>query len=252
MPSIPPTLVPPLVTNFVRARGVYSRYDSDLPQRVRYWAARSARLDLLPPSVDLESGLIVDLGANHGGWSASVLKVVPRARIVAVEPAPEPGGQLEARFAGDDRVTVDRRAVAGEPGTAEFHLTEHSHNSSLRTPDPSMQERYADGGWAVAQTIEVETTTVDEIVGDRDVALLKIDVQGGEREVLRGATRTLPRTNAVLLEITFISHYSGDATFPELHETMTAAGFELAAMSEPERTADGVLAWADGCYVRRG
>lgn len=243
--------MPPLVGNFARARRVYARYDSPLPRRKRYWAARSARLDLLPPQVDLESGLIVDLGANHGGWSSAVLKVVPRARIVAVEPAPEPGRKLAARFADDDRVTVERLAVAAEKGTAEFHLTAHSHNSSLRVPDATMKERYADRGWGIAETIQVETTTVDEIVGDREVALLKIDVQGAEREVLAGATRTLPRTRAILLEITFVSHYSGDATFPELHELTTCAGFELAAMTEPERTADGMLAWADGCYVRR-
>jgi FkbM family methyltransferase len=218
---------------------------------VRYWATRSARLDLLPPEVDLESALIVDLGANHGGWSSALLKVAPRARVVAVEPAPEPGAQLEARFGGDDRVTVDRRAVAAGPGTADFHVTAHSHNSSLRVPDDNVEERYGDSGWAVARTIQVETTSLDDIVGDRDVALLKIDVQGGEREVLAGAARTLPRTGAVLLEITFVSHYSGDATFPELHQLMTGAGFELAAMSEPERTADGMLAWADACYLRR-
>ena len=65
-----------------------------------FGAAREARLDLLPGWVDLRAGIVADIGANVGDWSAAVLRVVPEARVLAVEPAPEPLRRLSERFAG--------------------------------------------------------------------------------------------------------------------------------------------------------
>ena len=53
-----------------------------------FGAAREARLDLLPGWVDLRTGIVADIGANVGDWTAAVLRVVPAARVLAVEPAP--------------------------------------------------------------------------------------------------------------------------------------------------------------------
>ena len=47
------------------------------------------------------------------------------------------------------------------------------------------------------------------------------------------------RTAAVLIEVTFVSHYDGDATFPALHEQLSAHGFSLNALSEPFRAQRG-------------
>jgi hypothetical protein len=110
-------------------------------------------------------------------------------------------------------------------------------------------DEFYDRGWNVRDTVSVETTTVDELAGNRTIGLLKIDVQGAEQEVLAGATATLPRTSAVMLEVTFVSHYEGDATFVQLHETMQEAGFRLAGISPPARTPQGAMLTADACYV---
>ena len=106
------------------------------------------------------------------------------------------------------------------------------------------------GGWLVKDTLIVETTTVDTLAAGRSVAVLKIDVQGSEREVLTGAEQTLPRTQAVLLEVTFVSHYQGDATFPWLHNFLTDEGFELVGLSDPFLSQQGRMLWCDACYLR--
>jgi FkbM family methyltransferase len=211
-----------------------------------------SRLHLLPADLDLTSGLVLDVGANEGSFTNAILALAPGARVLAVEPAPGPQAQLRERFGADARVEVAAQALADRSGTATFHLTEHSHNSSLRTPRAEMTGLYEDEGWRVAGAIEVPVTTLDELVGERDVAVLKLDVQGGEREVLRGGAATLARTRAVLMEVTFVSHYEGDATFDGLHQEMVGLGFELISVSEPGRTAGGdVATWADACYARR-
>jgi FkbM family methyltransferase len=242
VPSIRTAIMPELVREFGQAREL----GVDL---FTYRAMRAARLDLLP-SVDLlRQGLIVDLGANVGDWTAAVLRVAPGAEIIAVEPAPEPRQALHRRFGG--RITVDPRAVSSKAGIAPFHVTGHSHSASLRTPHPESDALYGvPGAWKVKETIEVETTTVDQLVAGRSVAVLKIDVQGAERDVLAGALDTLSRTRAVLLEVTFTSHYTGDTTFPWLHEHMLERAFELVGLSAPFVSSRNTVLWCDACYAR--
>lgn len=215
---------------------------------VHQWrAAQYAGLDLLP-TLNLREGLALDLGANIGDWTAAVLTVEPSLTVVAAEPADGPRRTLEQRFGKDRRVTIDPRAVSDTSGSRDFHITAHSHNASLHSPRTAMNDHYGHG-WETAHVTTVETTTVDDLSGDRDVALLKIDVQGAEREVLAGAAKTLRRTSAVLLEVTFVSHYHGDTTFPVLHELMAAEGFELANISPPRMSARNTALWCDACYV---
>jgi FkbM family methyltransferase len=218
-----------------------------------FGAAREARLDLLPGWVDLRAGVVADVGANVGDWSAAVLRVVPEARVVAIEPAPEPRRRLSERFAGVPGISIDGRAVSDRPGTAVLHVTGHSHNSSLHAPHGGMGSLYETAtGWEVVDRVQTPTTTLDELLAGEDVALLKIDVQGAEREVLRGADQVLGRTAAILIEVTFVSHYDGDATFPALHEQLSGSGFSLNALSDPFRASRGTgsILWADACYCR--
>jgi FkbM family methyltransferase len=217
----------------------------------RYQAARAARLDLLPPQLDLADALVLDIGANVGSWTASLLQAEPSARVIAVEPNDVPRAALLRRFERDPRVRVDPRAVSSEPCTVRFHLTGHTHNASLLTPRPEMQELY--GGsteWAVERVVEVAATTVDELTSGEPVGLLKIDVQGAERKVIAGARETLARTSAVLLEVTFVSHYEDDSDFPSLHGVMRENGFTLVDLSKPFATARHPALWSDACYVR--
>jgi FkbM family methyltransferase len=215
-----------------------------------YRNAWLSRVHLLPPSCPFDRQLVVDVGANEGNFSAAILSLVPWARVLAVEPAAEPRRRLEARLSGRSHVEIVGQAVADVAGTATFNITAHGHNSSLHKPRPVMQELYDDPGWAVVREEQVETTTLDRLVGDRDVAVLKLDVQGGELDVLRGGVETLQRTAAVLLEVTFVSHYEGDASFQRLNEEMVERGFDLVGLSQPATTREGVTTWADACYAR--
>jgi hypothetical protein len=96
----------------------------------------------------------------------------------------------------------------------------------------------------------VPTVSLDELAGEEAVAVVKLDVQGAELDVLRGGSQALARTRAVLMEVTFVSHYHDDAGFQALNRHMLDAGFELVAISEPGRTRSGEATWADACYAR--
>ena len=239
--------LPIAATRALEARRIFRRRgltDVSLRSAFQAWLAR---VHLLPADLDLRGASVVDIGANEGAFSAGVLAVAPQARIVAVEPGPGPRERLRARIGGYSNVEIVEAAVARESGSAAFHLTSHDHGSSLR--EPSAEGRAA-VGLDVVETIEVPTLSLDDLVGDRPVDVLKIDVQGSELDVLQGGRGVLDRTRAVLLEMNFFSQYEGDATFDALHSEMTGAGFALVNVSPPLTTPDGTAVFVDGCYAR--
>jgi FkbM family methyltransferase len=207
----------------------------------------SSRIGLVPKSVDLRGGPLIDVGANQGDWTAAALKVLPSARVIALEPAADSLQRLTQRFGMDPRVTLIGVAASSRNGHAEFHVTGHSHNSSLHEPR-DMSSDY-DSGWEKQSTVSVATATLDSLLKDESPSLLKIDVQGAELEVLEGASEILVRTSAVLLEVTTRSHYVGDASFSTLHDAMSGSGFALANLSEPFVNPTGEALWFDACYI---
>jgi FkbM family methyltransferase len=216
----------------------------------RFRAAKAAHLDLVPPGVALTDGLIVDVGANVGAWTAAVLRAEPSARVLAVEPNKEARARLEGQFDGDPRVRIDPRAASSAPGVLDFHLNRQTHNGSLLPPRPEMQRFYGvTTEWVVQKVVQIEATTLDELTAGEPVSLLKIDVQGAECMVLAGASSTLERAAAILLEVNFVPHYEGGSDFATIHVMMREYGFVLAALSEPFATKHHPALWADACYV---
>jgi FkbM family methyltransferase len=246
-----PLLTPVALREALDARKIFQARGLQAGSLVDARRAYLSRVHLIPPSVDLRSGLIVDIGANEGNFSAAVAALAPGARIIACEPNPAPRERLRARLG--DKVEIVDQAIGLEQGRAIFNITGMDHNSSLREPRSEemgqlMQEAE---GWAVTERLEVEVTTLDALVGDREVAVVKLDVQGAELDVLLGGGEALARTQAVLMEVTFFSHYEADATFGALHARMVDLGFELVAMAQPALAGEqGRFAWSDACYAR--
>lgn len=204
-------------------------------------------LHLIPPGTQLD-GLVVDAGANRGDFTATVRKLEPRSRILAIEPIPGEYDHLTRRFADDPQVTVDRHALSDQIGTATLHVTSYTVHTSLLAARNDTMTLY-DGGTNVVDTVTVPTARLDDLVKD-PVRLLKLDVQGYEMPVLQAARTTLTRTEVVLLEVMFQSHYEGDSSFFQLDDFMRDAGFVLAGLSSPNQQ-QGVVLWADACYRRQ-
>jgi FkbM family methyltransferase len=234
-------VTPPGITS-VRDALAFGRAH-DLSARRRDWITEYRRafrfgLHYLPAGFGFD-GLIVDVGANRGDFTATVRGLEPRSRVIAVEPGPGPLAVLSSRFANDPNVTIEGVAVSDRSGTAVLHEHDQSEFASLLTIRNDMP---------IQRDVEVRITTLDELV-DGPVRLLKIDVQGHDVPVLAGASKTLAATSAVILEVVFTSQYEGDATFSVLDGIMSDAGFVLAGLGEPSRHG-GRATWTDACYVR--
>jgi FkbM family methyltransferase len=212
----------------------------------RFRAARRFGLDLLPPGA--LAGHVLDVGANEGQFAGALLGVAPAARLTAFEPEPRTAVRLRARFGSREGVAIHELALGRSAGTADLHVTGNTVFASLHRPLGGLTAQYPRGA-DLTGTVTVPVAALDDVVAG-PVSLLKIDVQGGEREVLAGARRVLSETAAVLLEVTFVPHYEDEATFGELHALLLAASFRLHALGDLQRSAGtGEVLWADACYV---
>lgn len=222
-----------------RAHGVRYRH---------YPAAHKARLHLLPVWIDLRAGLIVDLGANSGDWTAAALTAIPDAQVVTVEPYPPAYQRLVERFGTNSNVRLEACAIDATSGEAAFHVGAQDLFGSLLEFDPNMQRFYGDSA-REAEEIKVRAMTLDDLVVGEPVSLLKMDVQGAELRVLAGGSLTLPATQAVLVESTLAEHYKGGSNFARVYDALTAEGFVVWDFAPPARSGGQAL-WMDVAYVR--
>ena len=96
-------------------------------------------------------------------------------------------------------------------------------------------------------------TTLDEVVGSviTSPQLLKLDVQGYEVEVLKGATRILAHTEVALLEVSLIEYNAGSPLFAEVIACMSNAGFAAYDIcGYARRESDRALFQVDMLFVR--
>jgi FkbM family methyltransferase len=135
----------------------------------------------------------VDVGANVGVFSTLVGTRIPGVRITAVEPFPPVREDLLANLALNElSVTVVDSALSDAAGEATFEVLDRDVLNRLAPSDGA-------GGGNGAASITVPVTTLDELVGDDPPALIKIDVEGSELLVMKGARRLLSDHSPVLL-----------------------------------------------------
>jgi FkbM family methyltransferase len=138
----------------------------------------------------------VDVGANVGMFT---VPLATRARrVLALEPAPSNVERLEANLRRNGLTNVDVRPVAAGERTGTL---------VLRLGDDSMFHSTTEvgEGRGTGDELEVEATTVDaewRAAGSPEVSVVKVDVEGGEPPVLRGASELLAAQRpALLLEV---------------------------------------------------
>jgi hypothetical protein len=118
-----------------------------------------------------------------------------------------------------------------------------------------MGERHAEAApdSAVVGAEEVEVARLDDldVVRPGERAYLKLDVQGAELAVLRGAARTLEAVRVVEAELSAVELYEGQALLSEVVEHLRAGGFDLIGLEPSFRErATGDLLQVNGWFRR--
>jgi FkbM family methyltransferase len=193
-----------------------------------------------------QNPVVFDVGANEGQTIDWVTSALPTCEIHAFEPSPSMFASLLSRYGGKRGIHLHNVALGREPGTLPFYVTtHHSVNDSLLKPLWKEQ----------AKIVNVSVTTLDEICTRlccAQIDFLKIDVQGFDLEVLRGAQNLLSRRVArlVCVETSFSRMYEKQATFLDVVSAMNDFGYEICGFYE--RTyRNNQLIYCDTCFLPR-
>lgn len=133
----------------------------------------------------------IDVGAHRGSILKHMVKLAPGGRHSAVEPLPMFAKGLRRAFRN---VEVHEMALSDRAGATTFrHVVTHPSYSGLSP------RAYPTSGIAIRELV-VQVTTLDDLVGpDRSIDFIKIDVEGGELGVIKGARGVLARYQPVVL-----------------------------------------------------
>lgn len=213
---------------------------------LRSAVAATVEHDALPLRHDLR--MVIDAGANRGQFTLYALARFPSADIIAFEPLPKAREHMVRLFQGEARVEVVPFALGETEGEVDIHLSGRDDSSSI-LPIGGRQVSLFPGTEEVG-TVRASLRTLDDVLADRDIAhpaLLKIDVQGFELPVLRGADHTLRSLDQILIEASFVELYEGQALFPEVSRHLEERGFHL--VSGRISTVDSSGRWLQGDFL---
>jgi len=173
---------------------------------------RTPPFHTLPRVADLPLTL-VDVGVRWG-FPQRWLELAPPARLIGFEADPDECKVLAERHPGAEFVAL---ALGEAPGRAELHVAHETGSSSLFAPDESLHAvRPALAGTATVRTETVELDTLAAWAareGVERVDALKLDVQGAELAVLRGAGALLDGVRGLEVEVEFHPIYRGQPLF---------------------------------------
>jgi FkbM family methyltransferase len=221
--------------------------------RFRPEVRQSALQDIRELLWDISTPVVFDVGANIGQSVTLFRDLLPRSIVHSFEPGPVAFAQLEANTQGLKNLRLVNAAVGSVSGTQLLLENEYSDMSSLLPP--------ASAAWgSIVGETQVAITTLDDYCRSFDVPridLLKIDTQGYELEVLRGATGLLAagRIGLVYLEVTFVDMYEGLPPFDVLFRFLVDHQLRLVALYNYSNFSGATEprfapAWCDALFVR--
>nr|WP_300988344.1 FkbM family methyltransferase [Thiocapsa sp.] len=148
----------------------------------------------------------------------------PKARLICFEPLPGPRAKLARVTRG--QAEIHDCAPGAAPGEGRMHLATRTDSSSLLALGARQKAIY---GMEESGELRVPIKRLDAChpTPPKRPAQLKIDVQGFELEVLKGATDLLPNVDAVYVEASYVELYEGQALHEEIEHFLIEAGYNL-------------------------
>ena len=190
-----------------------------------------------------EIGAVIDIGVAEG--TPELHRAFPKTPFLLVEANPQYTEELQKKaqahgwmfapvFCGESETTVPFRLYASGR-KASAHMSENQDNEKN-----------------FVETISIPCKPLDTLLSQNLLPspyLIKIDTEGAEMSVLRGATAALAQAAAVIVETSIVKRYVGGSEFADVVAYMHTQGFSVFDMCEGT-IEDGRLLMVDVVFIR--
>jgi FkbM family methyltransferase len=168
---------------------------------------------------------IVDVGAaslGEGTDPYNALRQPGRFHVIGFEPVEEQCELLKLLYPKDHTFLP---YFIADGSKRIFHVCNNSYTSSLYEPYSELLDKFQSLEIPFTESFEVETRRLDDIKEISDIDFLKLDVQGAELDVIKGASRLLENTLVVHTEVEFIPLYRNQPLFGDIDVALRSHNF---------------------------
>lgn len=233
-------------------RSAVSRLGLEIVQRSRH-VTLSTHLEALLP--ELGADAVFDVGANTGQFARSLRDTGYKGWILSFEPNPVLAEALNVTAASDPRWLVFPYALSAEDGTLTLHVTQRDDLASALPINAYGKAAFGEG-MTIVRDVEVPMRRLDTIYEDLRQAygfarpFLKMDTQGFDLHVLRGAEGVWTSIVGLLTEMSLKPLYEGMPDATESLDAVRDAGFDVSGVYAVSSDPSGALIELD-CVARR-
>ncbi|MBC8035144.1 MAG: FkbM family methyltransferase, partial [Chitinophagaceae bacterium] len=147
---------------------------------------------------------IVDVGANHGKWTRTAFKYFPEAYFTLLEPQKWLEVHVKDLLQNNPRIKFHAVGAGSENGSFKFTLLDRDDSSTFMITEEQASEKGL-------KQIDIEVVALNDFIPQQSwpgPAIIKLDAEGIDLEVLKGASDYFGKTEILLVEATVVSKHS--------------------------------------------
>jgi FkbM family methyltransferase len=181
---------------------------------------------------------IVDVGANHGTWTREVITHFPDAYYTLLEPQNWLKKSFQDILDANSKVNFYPVGAGAEEGSFHFTIVDRDDSCSFRyTPEEAKEAGF--------EQLEIPVVTLNGLLAENKLPIpdiIKIDAEGLDLEVLKGASNYFGKTEIFMVEAgVFITEF--DNSFLKIINFMDEKGYRLFDISDLNRPFQPRVLW---------
>ena len=200
----------------------------------------------------LDITTVIDVGAHTGEFARMIKTILPRAAIFSFEPLKAEFASLQQQMKDGAGFVAFNCALGDRDETVEIFRSSYAQSSSLRQMTQLHKDAFPVSAGHTVERVAVKR--LDDVLRDFELQreiLIKIDVQGYEDKVIAGATETIEKAKAIIVEVSFRELYDGQPLFESIFELLSAKGFKFFGnLYQLLSPVDGAPLQADALFVK--
>lgn len=185
---------------------------------------------------------ILDVGANHGNWTRAALEFFPQAQYTLLEPQEKLKVYIQDLLQAGQRINWINAGASETTGTLPFHLSRRDDSSTFLQVEGQSLPAIPVKAWALDDLLAEYNLPVPEMV--------KIDAEGFDLKVLRGAGSLLGKTDIFLVEAAVMCPFEN--TVATTVQFMAERGYRLIDITELNRSPKHGVLWLTELVFLRG
>jgi FkbM family methyltransferase len=196
---------------------------------------------------------ILDVGANEGQFAEKHLKYDYNGRVISFEPIKSVFDKLEKKSSTYKNWECKNYALGNTDGTTTINISENTESSSMLDINEIHVEAAPKAKFVKTETIKIYKldTVFDDLIHKKENVFLKLDAQGFEMNILKGASQSLHKIIGLQIELSLVEMYKNEVLFEEMIAFLKDKGFVLYGV-EPGfiNVKTGRLLQMDGIFFR--